>query len=294
MNAAKQASIARAAAVAGAAVIVVCAVFLFVDDAFARRQAVRNDQHIAALQQKVGADASQAPVLEAEQKRISTLLRARKTRIRWISFVLMAAAAVFLTGAKRWTSLQGRPPVPPARLVQVTPAPAAPVPSPSAPPVPPPLDLNFVDEIVSREGRSREAAIPILQAIQAHYRYLPDQALQRVCELTDITPAQIAGTSSFYAQFRRTPVGRHVVRVCHGTACHVSGARQITDELRRSLHIPAGADTDPDRMFTLDEVACVGCCSLAPVLMVDGHTVGKLTPATAREALDVVEPREPA
>ena len=156
------------------------------------------------------------------------------------------------------------------------------------------VPLEFVDEVVAREGRMPEAAIPILQAIQTHYRYLPDEALQRVCELTDIAPAQIAGTSSFYAQFRRSPVGKHVVRVCHGTACHVSGARQITDELRRNLNIPEGEDTDPDRMFTLDEVACLGCCSLAPVLMVDDHTAGKLTPASACEALDAVEKKEPA
>ena len=151
---------------------------------------------------------------------------------------------------------------------------------------PPPLDLSFVDTAIAQHGRTRESAIPLLQAIQTHYRYLPDEALRRVCELTDVTPAQIAGTSSFYAQFRRSPVGKHVVRVCHGTACHVSGARQITEELRRYLAIPEGADTDPSRTFTLDEVACLGCCSLAPVLMVDGHTAGRLTPASARNALE--------
>jgi NADH:ubiquinone oxidoreductase subunit E len=149
------------------------------------------------------------------------------------------------------------------------------------------LDLGFVDTLVSKIGRGKEAAIPLLQAIQTHYRYLPDEALRRLCELTEITPAEIAGTSSFYGQFRRSPVGEHMVRVCHGTACHVSGARQITEELRRFLEIPEGADTDTARMFTLDEVACLGCCSLAPVLMVDGHTAGKLTPATACDALKV-------
>ncbi len=159
---------------------------------------------------------------------------------------------------------------------------------------PEPPGLHFVDDIVARFGTSREAAIPILQAIQQHFRYLPDEALQRVCELTEITPAQIAGTSSFYAQFRRSPVGRHVIRVCHGTACHVAGARQITDELRRRLDIPAGEDTDRDRMFTLDEVACLGCCSLAPVMMVDEHTAGKLTPSSAAAGVEAIQPREPA
>jgi len=83
-------------------------------------------------------------------------------------------------------------------------------------------------------------------------------------------------------------VGRHVVRVCHGTACHVAGAEQITEELRRHLEIPAGADTDPQRLFTLDKVACLGCCSLAPVMMIEEDTAGRLTPATARQALDAV------
>ena len=106
------------------------------------------------------------------------------------------------------------------------------------------------------------------------------------------TPAQIAGTSSFYAQFRRSPVGRHVVRVCHGTACHVAGAEQITQELRRHLDIAPDADTDPRRLFTVDAVACLGCCSLAPVMMIEEDTVGRLTPASARQALDAVEPPE--
>jgi NADH:ubiquinone oxidoreductase subunit E len=157
----------------------------------------------------------------------------------------------------------------------------------------PQVDLSFVDDLVAAEGRSKEAAIPILQAIQSHYRYLPDEALRRVCELTEVTPAQIAGTSSFYARFRRSPVGDHIVRVCHGTACHVAGARQITEELRRQLHIPEGADTDPSRRFTIDEVACLGCCSLAPVLMVDEQTAGRLTPMAAVAALDRVRDKEP-
>ena len=148
------------------------------------------------------------------------------------------------------------------------------------------------DGLVRRFGRDKEAAIPILQAIQTHYRYLPDEALRHVCEQTEITPAQIAGTSSFYSQFRRSPVGRHVVRVCHGTACHVAGAEQITEELRRHLDIPAGEDTDDQRLFTLDKVACVGCCSLAPVMMIEEETAGGSTPATARQALDAVAKRD--
>ena len=151
------------------------------------------------------------------------------------------------------------------------------------------LDLAVVDQLVARHGRTVESAIPILQAIQERFRYLPDEALRRVCETTSITPAQIAGTSSFYAGFRRSPVGRHVVRVCHGTACHVAGADVITDELRRHVRMESGQDTDPARRFTIDKVACVGCCSLAPVLMVGEETAGRLTPASARQLLDALE-----
>ena len=146
---------------------------------------------------------------------------------------------------------------------------------------------TVVDEIVAKYGRTQEAAVPILHAIQEHYRYLPDDALARVCETTDIRPSQIAGTSSFYSRFRRSPLGDHVIRVCHGTACHVSGARPITEELRRQLGIPDGADTSTDRKYTVEEAACLGCCSLAPVLMVDERTAGRLTPSTAVAAVAI-------
>jgi NADH:ubiquinone oxidoreductase subunit E len=265
-----------------AGVIAVCVAVLSADYALARFREPRDDARIAALQQQVRTDAARAPTLEAEHKRITDTRRARKIRIEVLSYVLMAAAAAFLTGAKKqW----GGTPVPRGTATSRQTAGLAaglrvwkPAPQVSE-------DFTVVDEIIAREGRTREAAIPILQAIQAHFRYLPDDALRRVCELTEITPAEISGTSSFYSRFRRSPVGEHIVRVCHGTACHVSGARQITDELRRGLAIPNGADTDPSRRFTLEEVACLGCCSLAPVMMVDEKTVGKLTPAGALDAL---------
>ncbi len=210
----------------------------------------------------------------------------RKSRDQWLAWFLIAASAAFLASARR-VGFSPRGALDPQDSSQFSPA------SRRNPKPAPPLDLSFVDQAIAQHGRTREAAIPLLQAIQTHYRYLPDEALRRLCELTEITPAQIAGVSSFYGQFRRTPVGEHLVRVCHGTACHVSGARQITEELRRYLAIPEGADTDPAREFTIDEVACLGCCSLAPVLMVDGHTAGKLTPTSARQAVARFD-REPA
>jgi len=140
------------------------------------------------------------------------------------------------------------------------------------------LDLSPIDRFVEEMGRESEAVVPILQEIQRHYRYLPEEALRRVCEITEITPAQIAGVSTFYTQFRHQPVGEHMISVCHGTACHVQGAQQITDAFRRHLDIPEHEDTDAGRLFTVQKVNCLGCCSLAPVLQIDGVTYGHLTP----------------
>jgi NADH:ubiquinone oxidoreductase subunit E len=256
----------------------------------ANRRAPKDDKLIKDLQQQTKADASLAPRLAAEQKRVTAARLARKTTDSAVAWGLIAATAAFLTFAKRLVG-QAKPSAPDGHGQAKRPGPPrrAPVASQSRLAATPELDLTFVDQMVSKIGGGKEAAIPLLQAIQTHYRYLPDEALRRLCELTEITPAEIAGTSSFYGQFRRSPVGQHIVRVCHGTACHVSGARQITEELRRYLAIPDGDDTDAARMFTLDEVACLGCCSLAPVLMMDGHTAGKLTPATACDALKPCE-----
>ena len=270
--------------IAGAATAV-CVVALLTDYVVAEIRAPRDDRRIKALQEQVKSDARQAPTLAAEQKRITAARRARKSRDNVVAWVLIAAAGLFLIYAPKSAPRHEPSHTPGSITIRPCPAPSA---------SPPPIDLTFVDELIAREGRAKEAAITLLQAIQTHYRYLPDEALRRLCELTEITPAQIAGTSSFYGQFRRSPVGKHIVRVCHGTACHVSGARQIADEVRRHLAIPEGADTDADRMFTVEEVACLGCCSLAPVLMVDSQTAGRLTPATAVNALAPFAERETA
>ncbi len=147
------------------------------------------------------------------------------------------------------------------------------------------LDLSFVEQAVTEIGRGPESVIAILQAIQEHYRYLPDAAMKRVCELTEITPAAIAGVSSFYGQFRHTPVGKHLLRVCHGTACHVKGADLIEDTIRRELKLEGAADSDAEKTFTLQKVACLGCCTLAPVVQIDDVTYGHLTPSTTAPML---------
>ena len=139
------------------------------------------------------------------------------------------------------------------------------------------LDLKFVDQAVERIGRSPDSVIPILQALQDHYGYLPEEALRRVCAATQITPAAISGVSTFYDMFRHEPSGQHIVHVCHGTACHVGGAERVEDALRRHLHIPEGEDTDAERLFTIERVACLGCCTLAPVVRIQEETIGYAT-----------------
>ena len=137
-----------------------------------------------------------------------------------------------------------------------------------------------MDAAVARLGRGREQAIPLLQALQEYYHYLPPAALQRVCELSEITPADLEGVATFYAQFRHQPCGRHRLRVCDGTACHVQGAEAVYDALREKLAIPAGQDTDPRGEFTVEKVFCVGCCTLAPVVQIGNVTYGHQSAAT--------------
>jgi len=139
------------------------------------------------------------------------------------------------------------------------------------------FDPAVVDTILEATGRSRDAVLPVLQAIQARYRFLPEAALRRVHEASAMGAAQLAGVASFYGQFRLTPTGRHVIRVCEGTACHVSGAVDVRHEIRRCLGMPDGVDTDPTRTFTIERVACVGSCSLAPVVTIDEQIYGHLT-----------------
>jgi NADH:ubiquinone oxidoreductase subunit E len=290
--------IARRLGVASGAVALVCVALLIVDYAGSVRRAPDEKQKVETLQEQAKLDATVAAGLHDERDRQTESSIGRAGRAKVLAWILLGAAGVFVTSGKRVMTRR------PQRLPALNDLVAQRFPAPpkkrsrssSAPPVTTPtldagVDLIFVDDLVTRLGRGREAAIPILQAIQTHYRYLPDEALRRVCELTEITPAQITGTSSFYAQFRRSPVGRHVVRVCHGTACHVAGAEQITQELRRHLEIAPEEDTDSLRLFTIDRVACLGCCSLAPVMMIEDETAGRLSPAGARQALDAVEPR---
>lgn len=138
----------------------------------------------------------------------------------------------------------------------------------------------FVDQLLQQTGCGPEATIPILQGIQREYRHLPEPALQRVSEQTGIRLADLIGVATFYHQFRLCEAGQHTMRVCHGTACHVRGSENIHDHINRQLQVPEGNDTCPNNEFTIESVACLGCCTLAPVVQVDHTTYGQLTADT--------------
>ncbi len=126
--------------------------------------------------------------------------------------------------------------------------------------------------------------IPLLQSAQDHFGYIPRRAIRYISEVTSIPESTIYGVITFYSQFRLQPAGKYLVRVCDGTACHVSGARMLIDTVQDELGIEVG-DTTEDGLFTLVTVACLGCCSLAPVIMVNDETHGSLTPAAVRKLL---------
>jgi NADH-quinone oxidoreductase subunit E len=140
----------------------------------------------------------------------------------------------------------------------------------------PPQEQCF-KKLLARYKGKRGALIPLLQKTQELFGYLPEKALRRIAKHLGLSPAQVYGVATFYGQFRLTPVGRNLITVCHGTACHVADAERISEAIERALGIETGGTTT-DRRFTLCSVACLGCCSLSPVMMINKTVYGKLTP----------------
>lgn len=126
--------------------------------------------------------------------------------------------------------------------------------------------------------------IPIMQGIQEAYGYLPEDVLSKMCDLTGIFPSQVMGVATFYSQFRLKAAGENIIKLCFGTACHVNGAEKIAEAVSDELKIKIG-ETTPDGKFSLETVACLGCCSLAPVMMIGNETYGRLTPDSARKII---------
>ncbi len=154
------------------------------------------------------------------------------------------------------------------------------------------IEIRDIDGIVEELGKEPHAVIPILQAIQGRYNYLPEEALRRVCELTEITPAQIVGVASFYSQFRFKPAGKHMIKVCVGTACHVKGAEQVYDAMKRELGLAVSEDTTPSGEYTIEKVNCLGCCTLAPVVQIDEVTYGHVSTSKVTSVLSDFQSQE--
>ena len=129
--------------------------------------------------------------------------------------------------------------------------------------------------------------IPLLQSAQDHFGYVPRRAIKYISTVTHIPESTVYGVITFYNQFRLQPMGKHLVRLCVGTACHVSGSKLLVQTVQDELGVEVGGTTD-DGVFTLLTVACLGCCSLAPVMMIDDETHGRLTPAAARKLLRAI------
>lgn len=142
--------------------------------------------------------------------------------------------------------------------------------------------------MIDRIGTGGEMAIPLLQAVQEKFRYVPIDTIEYIASRTEMTATRLYGVVTFYSQFRLEPVGEKIIKVCHGTACHVAGADGVTDELEKRLAVKDG-ETTPDGKYTLESVACLGCCSLAPVVAVDDEIRAHVDRAGAVELMDRLE-----
>lgn len=147
------------------------------------------------------------------------------------------------------------------------------------------MNNTIIDVIKKYEG-IKGSAIPILQEVQEIEGYISNDTIREISAVTGIPSAELYGIATFYSMFRLKPQGRHTIRTCKGTACHVSGADTIASAIRTHLKLPENEDTTDDDRFTVLEVACLGCCSLAPVIMIDDTTYGKLTIGKLARILD--------
>jgi NADH-quinone oxidoreductase subunit E len=141
------------------------------------------------------------------------------------------------------------------------------------------LESEFAELLDHYKGEPG-ALVPLLQGAQVIFGYLPEEVMRRVAVAAGEPLSKALGVATFYSQFRLHPHAKHTIRCCHGTACHVSGAARISDELEKYLGIAAGENT-PDMLYTIEEVHCVGACGMAPVVMIDERAHGKLTPEKA-------------
>lgn len=154
--------------------------------------------------------------------------------------------------------------------------------------------FETICEIIDRFDRDPQKLIPILQAVQDEYRYLPEEVLTYVATTLGLPPAQVYGVATFYAHFSLEPKGKYVIRVCDGTACHVKRSMPILDAIRERLNLDDRRHTTPDMLFTIETVACLGACGLAPVVVVNDEVHGLMNPDKVNALLDEIIAKEEA
>lgn len=146
-------------------------------------------------------------------------------------------------------------------------------------------DLSLLDAVLDKYAGVKGSLITILQKAQDIYGYLPTDVMYHIASAVGTTPAEVMGVATFYTQFRLEKVGKYLIMLCQGTACHVNGSLRIETAICEHLGIKDG-ETTKDGLFTLKNVACLGCCSLSPVMMINGETYGSLTPDKAISVLN--------
>jgi len=145
-----------------------------------------------------------------------------------------------------------------------------------------------IEAVLTQYSRKSDDLIPILQGVQKEFGYISSESVKKISRYLRITENQIYGVSSFYAQFRFTPPGRHSIKACLGTACHVRGGATLLEMLERGLGISCG-ETTPDKRFDLERVACLGCCALSPVVQIDKDIYSRMTVNKLTELLKEYE-----
>lgn len=149
-------------------------------------------------------------------------------------------------------------------------------------------------KILKEFGKDSAKLIPILQKVQDAYGFLPEDIMRYVANELEISPARVFGVATFFAHFAITPKGKHIVRVCNGTACHVKGSATVINMVREVLKLKPGQDTTDDGLFTLECVSCLGACGLAPVMVMDETVHGQITADKAAQIIDEIRKQEAA
>ena len=152
-------------------------------------------------------------------------------------------------------------------------------------------DLTLIDKVLKEYADTPGSLIAILQKAQAIYGYLPADVIYYIAEKTGVSPAKVMGVATVYTQFRLEPVGKYMLMLCQGTACHVNGSERIAAALQEELGIGDG-ETTADGLFSIKHVACLGCCSLSPVMMINEDTYGSLTPDKALSIIREIRTKE--